>query len=66
MSVRFAVQASTERECRQALELLCGQLGLVPVLLPRLLTDDRWMARAVPVTKAPTAEGGGRGPVVSE
>ncbi|MEU5772697.1 hypothetical protein ABZ819_05250 [Streptomyces venezuelae] len=56
MSVRFAVQASTERECQQALELLCRQLGLEPVLLPRLLSDNRWMARAVPGTPKPPAD----------
>ncbi|MGW7087546.1 hypothetical protein ACWGH2_29175 [Streptomyces sp. NPDC054871] len=49
---------------QQALELLCAQLGLEPVH-PQQVTDDRWMARAVPrMTKAPAGESGG-GPVVS-
>lgn len=65
MAVRFGVHADTERECQQALELLCAQLGLEPALRPCLLTDDRWMARAVPAqTRAPAGESG-RGPVVS-
>ncbi|MFE9736112.1 hypothetical protein ACFYO9_37300 [Streptomyces sp. NPDC005863] len=59
MSVRFAVQASTERECQQALELLCRQLDLEPALLPRLMSDNRWMARATPTQKTPTGDGRG-------
>ncbi|WP_369211331.1 hypothetical protein [Streptomyces flavofungini] len=61
MAVRYGVQADSERECQQALELLCQLLGLEPVLPPRLLSDDRWMARAVPTSRAPAADGGGRG-----
>lgn len=63
MSMRFAVQADTEQECAAGLKQLLA-LGLVPAMLPRLLTDNRWMARAVPrTTKAPTEEDG-RGPSV--
>ncbi len=65
MAVRYGIQADTQRECQQALELLCQQLGLEPALPPRLLSDDRWMARAVPTTRAPTASDGGRGSGVS-
>lgn len=64
MAVRFAVQADSERECRQALELLCTQLGLEPALYPRQVTDDRWMARAVPRTTKAPAGGSGRGHAV--
>lgn len=60
MAVRYGVQADTERECQAALELLCATLDLQPALMPRQVTDDRWMARAVP-TKAPDADSGGRG-----
>jgi hypothetical protein len=59
MALRFAVQADTEAECAEGLRQLVA-LGLVPAMLPKQLTDDRWMARAVPgKTKAPT---NGRGP----
>lgn len=63
MGMRFAVQADTRAECAQGLADLCARLDLQPAMQPRLLTDDRWMARAVPrTTKTPT---GGRGPGVS-
>lgn len=59
MAVRFGVHADTERECQQALELLCAQLGLVPALMPRQVTNNRWMARAVPSqAKAPANDRG--------
>jgi hypothetical protein len=62
MALRFAVQADTEQECAAGLELL-HSLGLVTRMEPRLLTDNRWMARAVPrITKAPAD--GDRGPGV--
>lgn len=52
MALRFAVQADTEQECAAGLRLL-ESLGLQTAMQPRLLTDDRWMARAVPrMTKA--------------
>jgi hypothetical protein len=58
MSLRFTVQGDTEHETAEGLALLLS-LGLVPAMTPRLLTDDRWMARAVAdTTKTPTAEGG--------
>lgn len=65
MAIRVSVQAATEDECVEGLAQLVDA-GFLPVMLPRYLTDGRWMARAVPApsTKAPAA-GGGRGPVVS-
>ena len=61
MGMRFAIQADHEAECAEGLRQLVA-LGLVPAMQPRLLTDNRWMARAVPGnTKAP-AESDGRGP----
>lgn len=57
---RFAVQAGTEQECAEGLRRLLS-LGLQPAMLPRLLTDNRWMARAVPATAKTPAEDG-RGP----
>jgi hypothetical protein len=66
MSVRYAVQADTERECARGLDALCTALDLQPAMLPRMLTDNRWMARAVPRTaKTPTEEDFGRGPGLS-
>ncbi|WP_143659042.1 hypothetical protein [Streptomyces sp. SA15] len=62
--MHVAVQADTEQECAAGLRLL-EQLGLQPAMLPRLLSDNRWMARAVPATKARTEDGDGRGPGVS-
>ncbi len=63
MAIRVSVQADDEDECVEGLAQLVDA-GFLPVMLPRYLTDGRWMARAVPApaTKAPTAHG--RGPVV--
>lgn len=56
MALRFAVQADTEQECAAGLRLL-ETLGLQPAMLPKLLTDNRWMARAVPrMTQTPTED----------
>lgn len=56
MALRFAVQADTEQECAAGLRLL-QSLGLVIRMEPRLLTDNRWMARAVPrMSEAPVRE----------
>jgi hypothetical protein len=59
MGQRFTVQADTERECAAGLQLLLS-LGLQVGMPPRLLTDGRWMARAMPgMAKAPTSDGRG-------
>jgi hypothetical protein len=64
MALRFTVQGDDEAETAAGLQLLLT-LGLRELMPPRLLTDDRWMARAVPrMTKAPARESG-RGPVAS-
>lgn len=64
MALRFAIQADTEAECARGLAELCERLELRPAMMPRLLTDDRWMARAVPgKAKAPSED---RGPAVSD
>jgi hypothetical protein len=39
--------------------------GFVPVMLPKLLTDNRWLARAVPAPTTRTPTDGG-GPVTSD
>jgi hypothetical protein len=64
MALRFAVQADSEEECAAGLQLL-ESLGLQAAMLPKLLTDNRWMARAVPTRKAPTEDDPGRGLRVS-
>lgn len=48
MAKRFSVQADTREECVEGFDELCTKLGLVPLMPPRMLTDSRWMARAVP------------------
>ena len=60
MAIRVGVQADSEEECAEGLARLVDA-GLVPVMMPKFMTDGRWMARAVPTQKAPTD---GRGPVV--
>lgn len=54
MTIRYSVQAETREECVRGLELFV-RMGLVPVMLPVRVMDDRWMARAVPapMTKSP-------------
>ena len=55
MAMRFAVQADTEQECAAGLRML-EELGLRPAMTPKLLTDNRWMARAVPLMRAPVED----------
>ena len=58
MAVRIGVQADSEDECVEALACLVDA-GYLPVMLPRCVTDGRWMARAVPTAKARTGDGPG-------
>lgn len=51
MTIRYGVQADSEEECVEGLALLVDA-GMVPVMLPKCLTDGRWMARAVPTPAA--------------
>jgi hypothetical protein len=60
MAIRVGVQADSEDECAEGLAQLVDA-GFVPVMLPKLLTDNRWMARAVPRTAKTPAEGPGPG-----
>ncbi|MFJ9101317.1 hypothetical protein ACIRJM_22950 [Streptomyces sp. NPDC102405] len=61
MALRFTVQGDDEQETAAGLQLLLA-LGLQPAMPPRQLTDQRWMARAVPrMTKAPAGDDPGRG-----
>jgi hypothetical protein len=52
MAIRYGIQADTQDECAEGLARLVDA-GMIPVMLPKLLTDGRWMARAVP---SPTRE----------
>ena len=47
MAIRVGVQADSEEECAEGLAQLVDA-GFIPVMLPKFLTDGRWMARAVP------------------
>ncbi|WP_432053715.1 hypothetical protein [Streptomyces sp. bgisy022] len=64
MAIRASIQADSEDECVEGLARLVDA-GFQPVMMPRYMTDGRWMARAVPAptTKAPTENG--RGPVAA-
>ena len=63
MPTVFTVQADSPEECAAQLALLCSVLGLSPLLRPtQSAGTDRWLARAVPTTKAPDREV--RGPAV--
>jgi len=57
MAIRVGVQADSEDECAEGLAQLVDA-GFVPVMLPKFLTDGRWMARAVPspTPRAPAGE----------
>lgn len=64
MALRFTVQGDDEAETAEGYRLLLS-LGLMPRMEPKCLTDGRWMARAVPATKAPAVEDDDRGLGVS-
>jgi hypothetical protein len=65
MAIRVGVQADSREECAEGLAQLVD-VGYVPVMLPALVTGNRWIARAVPApTKAPAGDDPGRGPAVS-
>jgi hypothetical protein len=59
MAIRVSVQAATEDECVEGLARLVDA-GFQPVMLPRFMTDGRWLARAVPspTAQAPAADDG--------
>jgi hypothetical protein len=60
MALRFTVQGDSEQETAAGLALLV-EAGLQLAMPPRQLTDDRWMARAVPrMATARTDDGPGR------
>ena len=50
MAIRASVQADSEDECVEGLAQLVDA-GFVPIMMPRYMTDGRWMARAVPSPK---------------
>jgi hypothetical protein len=64
MAIRASIQADTEDECFEGLAQLVDA-GFMPTMMPRYMTDGRWLARAVPMTKAPAVTDDGRGSVVA-
>ncbi len=63
--VTYMVRAGSKAACQRELDRICDLLGAVPATLPTDAAGTGWVARAIPVPKAP-AENGGRGQVVSE
>jgi hypothetical protein len=61
VTIRYSVQADTHEECMQGLERLVA-IGLVPIMLPKQVLEDRWMARAVPPPTVKPPADNGRGP----
>jgi len=55
MAIRYGVQADTQDECAEGLAQLVDA-GMVPVMLPTLVSDGRWMARAVPTPRTTADE----------
>ncbi|MFJ3037733.1 hypothetical protein [Streptomyces tendae] len=54
MPIRYGVQADTRDECVEGLAKLVD-VGMMPIMMPTLLSDGRWMARAAP-TPTPLRE----------
>lgn len=54
MPIRYGVQADTRDECVEGLARLVD-VGMMPIMMPTLLSDGRWMARAAP-SPAPLRE----------
>ncbi|MFJ8345057.1 hypothetical protein ACIQ9J_01510 [Streptomyces sp. NPDC094153] len=64
MAIRIGVQADSEDECAEGLAQLVDA-GYVPVMLPRFLTDGRWMARAVPAPQHATEQPASEAPATT-
>lgn len=58
MGVSYMVRGSTEAECRRELDRLCRLMGAVATMAPIQASGPGWLARAVPMTKAPAVGGG--------
>lgn len=55
MAIRASVQADSEDECVEGLAQLVDA-GFVPIMMPRYMTDGRWLARAVPAPASRTPQ----------
>ncbi|WP_030303476.1 hypothetical protein [Streptomyces katrae] len=53
MGVSYMVRGSSAAECQRELDRLCRLLGAVATTAPMRASGPGWMARAVPMTKAP-------------
>ena len=63
MPTVYMVQADSQEECATELARMCSAFDLQPLLPPtRSAGTERWLARAMPTTKAPDREV--RGPAV--
>ncbi|WP_428956205.1 hypothetical protein [Streptomyces sp. cg35] len=54
--VVFMVRAGSRADCLEQLRLLCERMGLQPATTPTDSAGRGWVARAVPMTKAPDAD----------
>ena len=55
MAIRIGVQADSEDECAEGLAQLIER-GYLPVMMPKYMTDGRWLARAVPAPVIPAEQ----------
>jgi hypothetical protein len=62
--VVYMVRGATQAVCQRELDRICQLLDARPTLRPTAGTGRGWVARAVPMRKAPTVADGG-GPVVT-
>ncbi|MFB7461277.1 hypothetical protein [Streptomyces sp. NPDC056188] len=62
MAKRFSAQADSREECVEGFDELCAKLSLVPLMPPQMLTDSRWMARAVPAPQPAAEQPAGEAP----
>ena len=57
----FMVRTKSRAVCQQQLDLICERMGAQPATLPTDAAGTGWVARAVPVGKAPVREDRGSG-----
>lgn len=63
--VTYMVRTTSKAACQRELDRICDLLGAVPATVPTDAAGSGWVARAIPATRAPAADGGGRGPGVA-
>ncbi|MFF9271130.1 hypothetical protein EF919_18205 [Streptomyces sp. WAC02707] len=55
MPIRYGVQADTRDECAEGLARLID-VGMLPIMMPTMVSDGRWLARAVPSPTTPVRD----------